>query len=1352
MPITEILNELHKRRQGYLFSGPTPDWCRPHNYNEKYIEINGKKFSGCAKYASCDQIEETIKWTRWESLTKGQKLKLKSCHCYRASAVGHKSKPYALWDITYISERINKAWIGNPFGIRKIDGIFDSPNNEYFFQRDKSPCKIGGCLTPEMQAEYLGLASSMQLEVELFDTTYWKDLKACPYFYRAKDEKFDVFEKNISRFAQCYVTQQNTRNLLIHNGFITGAPLFREQNHDKSHDVFWYPFFSGYSYVQLLYNVNSDPGWHRFSPQLRWHATSIQRVNVTNSANKYLPKTRIAFSKCAEAEYQNFRFWDICDGYASWYLLTWILIQRYNIVNSIEIDFDNVIEWKYEDGIDLYKKLKSLGFENELRLKLNILVNEENTIRKSSLNDDLQLLGLFRKVQGNKLIPTKRFDYLITWLKKEKNEDTGETNHFNKLKTNILQNVGLTTETFITYFNEYIKHLVMTNSVEKFNNLNLLNPPVHLIVRAFLSFPIRWCFIPFNTDLDESEDSVLPTSATILLLEDSLESKAYKPSIIEKDNIILKRISNIFPLLSAVNTIEEQNLRDEQEKKRKEIEVEKDKQATRAAISQVMARNMSHNIGSHVLSNMVTEVSVKKNYTKNSEQYISLFNSLYGDIDGQNRTINNSGFWIANFNSYLRTRMDFLADIATGEPAMEVTRLLVRDVLGELDKNRILLNHISGVDNFKYSIAVKDCRKFKLPNCTNLDCKSNGIDKDIPVSLPNSIMGYHALFILIENVIRNTAKHQSGKSNSKPDDNIDKVFTLEIRDSGYDNTLYELLIYDNIEIDGVINVDEQLYREHIKTDYSSAEVKFKTYLDRLVFQQNRRINDSIINSSTNRLREGAWGLVEMDASAAYLRKLAPESIDDDIYNLQLEDEEERLDVTNKHLNIIKAVKKGNHLAYRFHLMKPKELLVIDETGEVYNKLKKIEEGKKSKYDELLENGIWVKQRFNSDEIDYFDINLVYPHPFMLIITGDKFSLDEYLFTKIEIAAKGDNKLERSLFRGNLPSRMIVCRKTADDEQSNSPWFTYINNEHQLIKYLYSATQLKTKIPQNKSDLKLQTLMDIVWQIWLKHKTDFHKIKITGEMQNVVNRIKDYIIINSNMSNNFSVYLDHHGKDKKDVKVEALKIEFSHYLAYPSTVESFIKNAESDLSNKNPNPFFDKTGLATLADSFLTKILVIDERVQMSWLNPYSSTGKTLQELFECGGLFSPKKKDDIDLSEPFYTAEYKLKIESLITNISQQGNLNGLDYVLIHLGVIEKILIANSDQKKKENVLKFILELQEKLPNKTRVVITSGRGKPDNLPEQVPFVAFSTLSQYSIETPFKPFLNQIVQNARTFKS
>ena len=774
--------------------------------------------------------------------------------------------------------------------------------------------------------------------------------------------------------------------------------------------------------------------------------------------------------------------------------------------------------------------------------------------------------------------------------------------------------------------------------------------------------------------------------------------------------------------------------------------------ATRAAVSQVMARNMSHNIGSHVLSKMVGIKEAKDKFPLKG-QYISSFDYVYDKLIPSrldNNPIEESDkkdFNLANFNSYLRTRMDYLADIATGEPSMETTCMLVKDVMGEMDKNRILLDSISGVEKFPYTIKVKDCRECEDPNCDENTCLcTEDNNNDIPVSIPNGIMGYHALYIIIENLIRNSAKHQNNKdlnenqkinTASNSSQLSPREFILEIRNSQHDDTLYEVLIYDDFKISGKkqLNEDElAFYKE--KTNKSEYDNSINTRLDWLVFEQNVRINKSVINEKTNRLREGAWGMIEMDASAAYLRKLAAEKIDENIYSIDLTNPTSRYNPDKTALNIIKAVNRNGYLGYRFHLLKPKELLVVDEKGETYKSLKE-----KSVLNVLRENGIWVLQAQNKNEKDFFNIEKVYAHPIMLVLAAEDFDVNNYLYVKGE---EEDDKL----LRGNLPFRIIVSKDTNDKDEL-SPWIAYIEKEHELINYLNRADKLIRKKIECMSDLEENTLMDLIWQVWLKNKMKFHKINGLGEGNSVFQLLipKNEEGENTKEGRNIKVLLAHHGTTK-----DCQKNDITDFLLfYPSSVKSFIDKATKTKSQGVVKKDFDKYKTALLADSVFNKILIIDERVQASWEQNYSSINIKKQNIFRLCGLYSPDDKNGLNLNSPIFNNKHKVNIENLISYIDIQPKVKGLDFIIIHLGVIEKVLTANGENKNEEDVKKFILNLQNSIATKTRVIITSGRGKPDNLPRNVPFISFSALSQYAIETPFKPFLNQIIHNARIFK-
>lgn len=771
--------------------------------------------------------------------------------------------------------------------------------------------------------------------------------------------------------------------------------------------------------------------------------------------------------------------------------------------------------------------------------------------------------------------------------------------------------------------------------------------------------------------------------------------------------------------------------------------------ATRAAVSQVMARNMSHNIGSHVLSKMVSTQAAQEMFPFN-EQYESSFQYIYKNLKPNDT--DDKVFLLANFISYLRTRMDFLADIATGTPSMETTCFLIKDIMGELDKNRILLNLISGVQEFPYKIKVKDSRNCNEQNVNNESMFCTGEDsKDIPVSIPNGIMGYHALYVIIENIIRNSAKHQSGQ-------NLNREFILEIKNSQFDETLYEVLVYDNtsiIESKVFRDEDKELFKAITGKDYDNT---LNNKLDWLVFNLNHRINSSVINKDTNKLRDGAWGMIEMDASAAYLRKMAAEKIDDEIYDIDLLKPNSRFaqdNPDNKELNILKAVNIDGHLGYRFHLMKPKELLVVDETGEIYKTLKNKIVGDKTKLAILRENGIWVLHTDETINEDLFDIEKIYAHPFLLIITGNnRFDVNKYLYLNGDI---------NELFRGNLPFRIIVSKKMSNNSKENSsPWVTYIEDDHQLIENLKNADKLVREQINSSEDIYKNTLMDLVWSVWLKNRTNHQGVKdIIGikktELEtkeetpfDAINTIQSITENETTQNNNkkIVVYKANHGEQKE---YNDFKKESDFLLFFPSSVKNFIDEATMIKSQGRANQKFDKYKTAKLVESVLNKVLIIDERVQASWETNYSNFSITKREVFKHCGFFSPDASS-INFNDPVFTDQHKESINRLIIDIIQNsGKIKGLDYIVIHLGIIEKILTFAGKSKNKEDVKSFIKDLQNTIPSKTRIVITSGRGKPDNLPEDVPYISFSTLSQYAIETPFKPFLSQIIQNARINK-
>lgn len=285
------------------------------------------------------------------------------------------------------------------------------------------------------------------------------------------------------------------------------------------------------------------------------------------------------------------------------------------------------------------------------------------------------------------------------------------------------------------------------------------------------------------------------------------------------------------------------------------------KKSIKAAISQVMARNMSHNIGSHVMNKLVTGV---KNIDWKKTKYTSLINNdltvkLTKAKDKHEIIIDQ----LTCFNNYIRSRMDYLADIALGTPVMQYGRS-VKDVMLEFDKVRLLLEYISGLSDFKYEIVYNDTINYV-------------------VAMPNNVLGCQALYNIIENIIRNTAKHGGATETVRFEINIREISDPDLKQK-YGDDLYEVTVCDSVPAK-----DEEL-----------------------ADKQNEKINGKIIGDDY-KLRHGSLGMAEMKSSAAYLRKISLSLIDSEDIDPPL---------------LAAFLDDNKHLVYRFYLRKPKMVMYV----------------------------------------------------------------------------------------------------------------------------------------------------------------------------------------------------------------------------------------------------------------------------------------------------------------------------------------------------------------------------------------------------------------------------------------
>jgi SAM-dependent methyltransferase len=228
-------------------------------------------------------------------------------------------------------------------------------------------------------------------------------------------------------------------------------------------------------------------------------------------------------------------------------------------------------------------------------------------------------------------------------------------------------------------------------------------------------------------------------------------------------------------------------------------------QARRATAAAIMARNMSHNIGSHPIA------------------YLSKAEKL------QDYSIEE----IANFLSYLRNRMDYIADVSTDIPRWS-SALSLEYIVDEFEKQTLLRKHLT-----------------ELPNGCGVSCLDNA--KKL-VLMPHGWMGAQALYSIFENILRNSERHPPPESPSRG------VVELRIPSERRD----DVLVVDIVDKGTTIEVDENGMSKKVE--------ELKDYL-RNPLQELARGDDA------GQMSRKYWGLKEMKISAAFLR-MRPASVAD----------------------------------------------------------------------------------------------------------------------------------------------------------------------------------------------------------------------------------------------------------------------------------------------------------------------------------------------------------------------------------------------------------------------------------------------------------------------------------------
>ena len=536
-------------------------------------------------------------------------------------------------------------------------------------------------------------------------------------------------------------------------------------------------------------------------------------------------------------------------------------------------------------------------------------------------------------------------------------------------------------------------------------------------------------------------------------------------------------------------------------------------------------------------------------------------------------------------------------------------------------------------------------------------------ENDIAIAFPSDVLGNQAFFNIIENIIRNTAKHAF---NCRQEVN---TFTIEFNDvEGFPG-------YYSVEIDnGIVEAS----------------------IDDLVKKQNERINTSVLDKENN-LRSHSLGLLEMKASAAFLRQVDIAKVDS--YEYHFDDKD---DFTNKHDNLIllKSINKNGTLGYRFLLQKPEEFLFVGEWD--------VDEFRKKN---LLNCGI----RFiESDEfVNAMEDEVSFAHPFLLYqdnvsdLVKELLSNDNDCKTLLPV-----RKLK--LTKEDVKAIIAVIYKTDHKE--------IVDSLKDVVWVMYYENIIKLKNPHNRK-LKIRKAFDPS----IDKDSDFISNQVVFlDHGDVDTHNKGWKQANDKDNDSFEAWIENLSS-----RASAKLPDFVRYsLGNGKPVWNYIKNIKNIKKEENNRIEFE------IFEAYHNKVVVLDERVQKFSVENYEGSSDGKNTRIPCSALFESTNVliPDIPLALNTFKKENIEEIEQFI-----KANMDNA-YILIHYGILERMYGSEAVITEKLNIW---------ADGSKRLVVTSGRGAHSlTLPPSVCFVNLSSVLYAFMENRNKYIINNLLNQSR----
>ena len=659
-------------------------------------------------------------------------------------------------------------------------------------------------------------------------------------------------------------------------------------------------------------------------------------------------------------------------------------------------------------------------------------------------------------------------------------------------------------------------------------------------------------------------------------------------------------------------------------KELREREAKLNRRSIQYAVSQVFVRNMSHNIISHVMVNLQDKEAIQnigKMINKGNYTGINLTKE-------EANSVLSKEYQLAILNKYNSNRCLYLNEATYSVSKFVENMNVYSDLFRKLDENRIFLNLISAVDNFKYRFSFL--------------CQGEVLTKenDIAVMIPGGSLGQQAFYNIIENIIRNTAKHSGNRESkevtftvnfSEYDENIDMLgnitalkqfLNLYSENPEMVNLMYGGSWFFKKDIDyweKILELPQKYYQVEIYDDIDKGMLT-----EDVVDNLNGRIFGSVIEKDA--LRSHSLGILEMKASAAFLRQIDIVQIDPSI------PEGGEADFIPFIMAFVHQQGDKKSIGYRFFMKKVEKYLVI--CPKEYTLLTDGNKNKSSKW-----KNVGIELISVEDFLEKIERKVSFNHEFVLLLTQEAKeevgTIGEYFYSNHEEKRKNRRK-DRIPELSLLPERLMYIKEDFLSE--------------------VGETQIEEFFSQK------------IWEQWEGIRKEGNKNYLainTKSISKTILSIANYdnckqVVFHNHLYSmeDWENVVEEINKDK--ITVEPLSSAAQRKLPYFDIYQSSLDNYVAEI-RKNDKYFVTQQ----LIEAYFNKVIVIDERIQKFASAPFFTEGnKTLyqRDIFGHINVLIPKV-EEIDLNNESLSKEHIQRIEGFITK-----NISKSEFLVVHYG------------------------------------------------------------------------------------